>query len=199
MKGRWHLVAAIVLGMLAAGSNARADKIAPRVEEPAYVLERTVEGLEIRRYAASVVAETDVEGTYSDSISDGFRRLAGYIFGGNAPAQQIAMTAPVGAAPHGGGQRWTITFTLPSALSLDKAPQPVDKRVHLRALPERSVAALRFGGRADDNTLRVRARELANVLARAGLRPAGEPQLAQYDPPWTPEARRRNELLVLLK
>jgi hypothetical protein len=67
--------------------------------------------------------------------SDGFRRLARYIFGGNvsrqsiamtAPvAQQIAMTAPVAQMPAEGGA-WAIRFFLPAVLTVETAPVPFD-------------------------------------------------------------------------
>ena len=172
-------------------------KIAPRVEEPRYELERTVEGLEIRRYPPAVIAETEVEGGYRESISSGFRRLAGYIFGKNTPAEKIAMTAPVGATPHA-ARRWTISFVMPSSQRIDTLPRPIDERVHLRQVPARRAAVLRFGGRANEEVLRAREAELADKLARSGLHAADEPQLAQYDPPWIPGPFRRNEVMVAL-
>ena len=63
------------------------------IEEPAYTVERAWESeqIEIRRYAPRVMAVTTMQG----NDDDGFRVLAGYIFGGNATEQKIAMTAPV--------------------------------------------------------------------------------------------------------
>lgn len=169
----------------------------PRVEEPQYEIERTIGGLEIRRYPALVVAETDVAGGYRESIRVGFRRLAGYIFGGSSPEEKIAMTAPVGMTPHEPG-RWTISFVMPSSRGMDTLPEPLDQRVHLREVPARRAAVLPFGGRANEKAMHAREAELADRLARAGLRPAGEPQLAQYNPPWIPGPFRRNEVMVPL-
>ncbi len=65
-------------------------------DEPAYDVEQRIGDVEVRRYAASLRAETTVEArSSSEALSAGFRRLAGYIFGGNAPRERIAMTAPV--------------------------------------------------------------------------------------------------------
>lgn len=172
--------------------------IVPRVEEPQYEVDRTVNGLEIRRYPATVVAETDVEGAYRESIYAGFRRLAGYIFGQNTPEQKIAMTAPVGATPHE-PRRWTISFVMPSSRRMDTLPRPLDERVHLREVPPRRAAVLRFAGRANQEVMHTREAELADRLARAGLHAAGEPQLAQYNPPWIPGPFRRNEVIVTLE
>jgi len=68
-------------------------------EEPRFeVLERRGE-VEIRRYAPRLAAATTVAAPSEDAArSEGFRRLAGYIFGGNHGRTKIAMTAPVAQA-----------------------------------------------------------------------------------------------------
>ena len=63
-------------------------------EEPRYTSEKVI-GLEIRNYGPRIAAETTVFGDEDKALSDGFRRLAGYIFGGNHGNAKIAMTAPV--------------------------------------------------------------------------------------------------------
>src|SRR3954447_4121759 len=104
---RWGLLGAAAAAT-ALGFTFR-RRIVPNVEQPRYEVERTLEGLEIRRYPAAVVAQAEIVGGYKESIYAGFRLLAGYIFGNNTPRQKIAMTAPVGATPHA-ERRWTISF-----------------------------------------------------------------------------------------
>ena len=98
------------------------------VEEPAF---RTVlrEGaFELRDYPALVVAEVTVDGDQKAAANQGFRLLAGYIFGGNKPRQSIAMTAPVAQTPAREkiamtapvtqtqtANQWVVRFTMPSA------------------------------------------------------------------------------------
>lgn len=73
-------------------------------ELPYDVLEKLGE-VEIRSYAAVVLAETEVEGTFEGMSNAAFRRLAGYIFGGNrvrgaaGESTKIEMTAPVRMRP----------------------------------------------------------------------------------------------------
>ena len=70
-------------------------------EEPDFTLEERIDELEIRRYGSRIVAETTVfpaaddgDEAFEQALSEGFKRLAGYIFRGNASEEKIAMTLP---------------------------------------------------------------------------------------------------------
>ena len=182
------------------------------IEEPRFTLLREDGAIQIREYAPVVVAETEVQGDFERVSNEGFRRLAGYIFGGNrsrstiamtAPvsqsqSQKIAMTAPVGQVPGPGGG-WLIRFTMPAEHRLDSLPVPDDDRVHLREIPAQRVAALRFSGSWSRRRFEAQRARLEQWLAEAGLEPAGEPTFARYNPPWVPWFLRRNEVLLPLK
>ena len=64
-------------------------------EEPSFTVERRIGNVEIRRYGARVAAQTTIDADEEKARNEGFRRLAGYIFGGNTDKTKIAMTAPV--------------------------------------------------------------------------------------------------------
>ena len=64
-------------------------------EEPHYLGEPLTDRVEIRRYGPRIAAETTVFADDQQARNTGFRRLAGYIFGGNQRQTKIAMTAPV--------------------------------------------------------------------------------------------------------
>jgi SOUL heme-binding protein len=195
----------VALGMIAAASQARA-----KVEEPEWTLVHQDGAFEVRDYAAVVVAETKVEGERNQAINAGFRRLARYIFGGNAPnreiamtapvmqgrdaGRKIAMTAPVSQAPGSGG--WTVAFIMPRGSRLDDMPTPLDGLVILRAQPQRRVAALRFSGLATQASLDRHAAKLRETLAARGETALGPVTYAFYDPPWTPPWTRRNEVMI---
>ena len=66
-----------------------------RVEQADYTVVKKMDGYEIREYPAHIVAQTTVKGSYGESMGNGFRIVAGYIFGGNTKKESIAMTAPV--------------------------------------------------------------------------------------------------------
>ena len=69
------------------------------IEEPNYTVIEQAEDFELRQYEPYIVAETLVEGDFSDVGNEGFRRLAGYIFGKNRKEESIDMTAPVNQEP----------------------------------------------------------------------------------------------------
>ncbi len=185
-------------------------------EQPDYEVERRIGNLEIRRYAPQVVAETKVHAaSFREGLNKGFRLLAGYIFGKNMDSTRIAMTAPVSQEHEGtkismtapvsfapsslaGESGWVMRFVMPKKWTLGSLPAPLDERVHLRQLPERRVAALRWSGTFDaDKNARMQ-EELLTRLRAEGLRPEGEPLFAGYDAPSTLPFLRRNEAWVEL-
>jgi hypothetical protein len=177
-------------------------------EEPAFAeLDRAGE-VEIRRYAARIAAETAVEGEEEAARQEGFRRLAGYIFGGNSRRDRIAMTAPVAqargeriamtapVAQSGGRGAWRIRFFMPARFTMEALPVPDDRRVALVAVPEETLAVLRFAGIPRAEVVAERRAALLAALEGSGWRAAGEVQAFFYDPPWTVPALRRNEVVV---
>ncbi len=167
---------------------------AQAVEEPPYKLLQKWGACELREYPALTVAETLISGTRGSGESAAFRALAGFIFGGNAKSEKIAMTAPVVETP--GAEGWTMRFTMPQDKPLGALPKPDDARVRTRLAPPARVAAIGFSGWARDADLAAKARELEACLTAHGLTPAGPAALAQYDPPWVLGPWRRNEALI---
>jgi len=99
--------------------------MASDLEEPEYEVLREHDGFEVRRYSNSIQARLLTPGNGWSGSSGGFRRIAGYIFGGNQSNQRIAMTAPV--------QMWDseegsmMSFTMPSEHSLEDLPSPTTR------------------------------------------------------------------------
>ena len=161
------------------------------IEEPAYTVERAweAEQIEIRSYASRVMAVTTMQG----DEDNGFRVLAGYIFGGNAEEQKIAMTAPVQQSMEGERE---MAFMMPAEYALEDLPTPEDQRVLFREAPAYTAAVIQFSGwaspeQADDNW-----QQLRRFLIAEGIDITGEPTLNQYNPPWTLPFMRRNEIIV---
>lgn len=182
-------------------------------EEPKYSVSLKDGGFEVRDYPAMVAAEVSVSGDRGDASSEGFKLLAGYIFGGNTKKQGIAMTAPVVQASAGSekiamtapvllaGQpgNWTVRFLMPSNYTMDTLPQPNDARVRLVPVPAARMAVVQFSGLAREDDITTQTGLLNTWITRNKLQPLGPPALARYNPPWTPWFMRRNEIMVAVQ
>lgn len=175
-------------------------------EGPPYEVVKKLDGFEIRRYQPRVVASVDLSGEYEKSLNNGFRILAGYIFGKNGPkskismtapvvvSQKIPMTAPVAVSPR--GEQMTMRFFMPSKYTLETLPEPLDDRIKLSLLPAQTFAAVKFSGIARDADFKERGEALVKKLEAAGIKVDGEPVWAYYNPPFTLPFMRRNEVML---
>ena len=186
--------------------------VSQAIEEPAYdVVQKLGERVEIRRYAAYVVAEVLIAGPADEAGNRAFPILAGYIFGKNkgerkfamtAPVTQtstpatFAMTAPVTQSAADGGT--LVRFVLPKEVTLATAPEPIDERVTLREVATHTLAAIRYSGFWSQANDAEQLEQLSAALRAAKLTWAGEPVLARFNAPWTPWFLRRNELWLKL-
>lgn len=169
-----------------------------------YTIVRTIEvpggrPIELRRYERHHVAETRVPATeMRKAASQGFRALAGYIFGGTADGSKIAMTTPVALARDGLSGGHVVHFFLPGSLAAP--PSPADSRVTIRAVPEALLAVRALPASfesLDSARFRAESDELARDAAAAGLAVVDATAIQfSYDPPWTPWFMRRNEAAV---
>lgn len=166
--------------------------MAADIEEPKWELLEKLDQVELRLYAPSIQAVTQLRS--SAGTSSGFRVLAGYIFGGNERSQSIAMTAPVQETLE--QAQPVMAFTLPAEYSMEELPLPDDQRVSLVEVPERTVAAVRFSGWATGGKVARMQRKLLETLDKYGIEAVGVPVLNQYNPPWTAPFLRRNEVSV---
>jgi hypothetical protein len=166
--------------------------LASEIEEPAYRLLEALDGVELRYYEPAIQAQTTL-GSSGDT-SGGFRRLAGFIFGGNDSSKEIAMTAPVQETLH--TETPVMAFTMPGEYTLEDLPRPGDSRVVLREIPARIIATIAFSGWATQSKVAEKTEKLLTVLERNHIDPIGTPFLNQYNPPWTLPFLRRNEVAV---
>lgn len=194
------------------------------VEQAEYVVVKKADGYEVRTYAPHIAAQTTVSGTYEQALNEGFRIIAGYIFGGNTAKQKVAMTAPVTEQKAEGeklamtapvtvedaekivmtapvtaslenGLR-TITFMMPKGYTLDTLPVPDDSRVKLVPVPERTMAVVAFSWYRTTARVQKMEEELLALLKRDGVSVKGTPVYAGYNAPWTPPWMLRNEVMV---
>lgn len=180
-----------------------------RTEQTEYKVVEVKKDYEIRLYPAHIVAQTEVQGTYQEALNQGFRILAGYIFGGNTKKERIAMTAPVVeqktsepiamTAPVTAtieGETRTITFSMPRSYTLETLPTPSDPRIKIVTQPEMKMAALRFSGFRSAASTLSKKQELLDALKRDKVTTVDEAQYAGYNAPWTPPWMTRNEVLI---
>ena len=164
---------------------------------------------ELRQYEPSIVAETLVESDFNDAGNIAFRKLYNYISGENQKKESIAMTAPVNqqnlsekiamTAPVGqerSGDKWVVSFLMPSKYTMETLPEPLDPAVKLREIPARKMAAVRYSGtwsrkRYEDHLARLR-----QFIEQHKWKATGEPVFARYDPPFQLPFFRRNEVLI---
>ena len=198
--------AAIVLIAIAS-----AGPLMSQVEQPTYEVLGSTGPIEVRAYPSMIVAEAAVAGERKAAIGEGFRLIAGYIFGGNAASQKVAMTAPVlqerVAEVHFKGKDaqqpkdgvWVVRFVMPRKWTLATLPGPRDPRIKLVTRAAATFAAIRFSGLAGDAAIAKRTGELEAYVARNKFETVGAPILAFFNPPWTLPFLRRNEVMIEVK
>lgn len=165
-----------------------------KTENQPYKLLTKYENVEIRFYPSVTMATvTSSAKNYKELSSPGFRKLAGYIFGGNAEDKKIAMTSPVHMDINDSAS--SMSFVMPSEYTVDALPQPNDKAVNLSTTEDDYVAAIRFGGFTDDAKLELHKNELIIKLQELGITHKNNFRYLGYNPPYQ-VVGRRNEVIV---
>jgi hypothetical protein len=182
-----------------------------RVSEPTYKLIKKADGFEIRKYDSYILAKVDVKGNYKEATNEGFRILAGYIFGGNqrklsikmtAPvvesnaSEKIAMTAPVLETNSTSTTLRTISFVMPQQYNLNSLPIPNNTDIKFEEVPARYVAVLSYSWYTNEARVNKKKEQLLEMLKKQNIEVLAQPQNARYNPPWTVPFMIRNEILV---
>lgn len=181
----------------------------------------TTHAVEIREYAPYLFAEVTCDGSdgMRHALGQGFRAIAGFIFGKNRapggegsqavamtspvtlemaqpPSAKIPMTSPVAAEMAADGA-YKVSFIMPSQYKKETLPQPLNERVQIKEMRERTLAALTWNGRSpEEGEVERRRAQLVALLKQAGLEPTGPLHLWQYHPPFAPNWQRVNEVLL---
>jgi hypothetical protein len=162
-------------------------------QQPYTVVSRLPE-FEIRHYPAATFATVVMNSkSYKQMAYPGFRKLAGYIFGGNANNLKIAMTAPVHMQATDSSS--TMSFVMPSGFNKENLPSPDDSNIKIQTSSEEHVAAISFGGYADDKKIKSYTESLRKTLNENGISHSDNFRFLGYNPPyqfWS----RRNEIIV---
>jgi hypothetical protein len=156
----------------------------------------TYETIEIRQYEASLFTSVQMpSNNYRKTSSKGFSVLAGYIFGGNDKEEKIAMTSPVAMSLK---DSTTMLFLVPKKYTRDNLPVPNDSSIEFKDIPEKKVAAISFGGWANDLKIAAFKKNLITALNIKGIEYTDNFYFLGYNAPYE-VFNRKNEVIVELK
>ena len=139
------------------------------------------------------------------SGASSFGSLAGYLFGKNSQQSSMAMTSPVFTTNAGGKkEEKEMSFVMPSDFwaedGVKAAPQPLDgSGVRLQRDEGGARAVVMFGGFAGKSDVAKRKEQLLEGLkgdTEYTVKEGSTVTLAQYNDPFTPGWKRRNEVSI---
>lgn len=163
-------------------------------ETPDYQVVQTDGKFEIRDYPTLTVATTPMGG---DEMNRSFGQLFRFITGNNQKAEKIEMTTPV--LIDTAKDRKTMSFIMPRRAVEKGIPEPAGESVALSKVEGARFAVLRFDGGRTAETEKAAIERLKTWLATQKLTGKGDPIFAYYDPPWTPNILRRNEVMIRIE
>lgn len=186
----------LALGVAMSG-EAGAETTHKGYEMPPYRVDWAEGAREIRDYGPHLLAEVRVSGGRQGAIQTGFRLLAGYIFGGNATGEKIAMTVPVAQTPAGGD--WVVSFMMPARFTAESLPAPRSEAIRVVQAPPSRQLVERFAGVPGSGGLAERAEALRIWAEARGHEILAGPHYYFYDAPMTLPWKRRNEVAFTIR
>jgi len=167
-----------------------------KTETHAYTVVKDYKDFEIRTYEPALFSYVVMKSDSYKSVSNqGFRTLAGYIFGGNEKNQKIAMTTPVAMQM---SDSVTMKFKVPASMSMEDLPKPVNSNIRFANEPAKTVAAITFSGWSSDERIAEYTAKLTELLEKNQIAHTGKFSYLGYNPPFE-LTNRRNEVIVELK
>lgn len=165
-------------------------------ETQAYKVIQIEKEFEIRHYPSATMAlVTSSLKSYRELGNTGFRKLAGYIFGGNKENKKIAMTSPVHMEISDTVS--SMSFVMPTNYNKDNLPQPNNSEIKIKVSEPEYVAALKFGGFATTSRIEKHKAQLKKLLEDKGISYYGNFRYLGYNPPFQLFGRR-NEVIVAI-
>ena len=165
-------------------------------EKYQYEVVKEYDDFEVRKYQAALFSSVDLSGdSYESNSGTGFRILAGYIFGGNQTGEKIAMTSPVAMQLNDADRK--MSFMVPSNYDKKRLPTPNNASIYFEEKKECMMAAIRFGGWANDKKIEAHVSKLKKYLEKEGLAHKNNFSYFGYNPPYE-VVNRRNEVVVEL-
>lgn len=184
----------IILGLLFICFQIYVYMATAKTEEQKYTTIKKYDEFEIRYYPEAVMASVTMDAkTFREVSGAGFRKLAGFIFGGNQASKQISMTSPVHMDIN--QNKSTMSFVMPSKYNESTLPLPNDPNIVIHKSAPEFVAAIRFGGYANDRDISVYTEKLKKLLIDNKIKALGEYKYLGYNPPYQ-VTNRRNEIII---
>lgn len=165
------------------------------IEQYPYTVVKQFKNIEIRNYESSLFTSVKIASSkYREASNQGFSILAGYIFGGNEKNEKIAMTSPVSMSLE---DSMTMMFMVPKNYKKDALPRPKESSITFKEEPAKTVAAISFGGWANDENIGLYKEKLIRALLNEGISFTDRFFLLGYNAP-SEMLNRRNEIIVEL-
>lgn len=162
------------------------------IETPEYRLIKKIENIEIREYPDLITASTIMGSSYSANSGNGFRKVAGYIFGGNERNERISMTSPVMVEM---SDTMKMSFIMPYGYEIDELPRPDNQDVIIESQGKRTLAVIRYSGYNSDNKMKKYSQLLNDILKKNKIASKGEFMFFGYNPPYR-VFNRTNEIAI---
>jgi hypothetical protein len=139
--------------------------------------------LEIRYYPAATMATIYSDATnYKGVANNGFRKLAGFIFGGNKEKQGISMTAPVRMNMSEKGSE--MSFVMPGKYDEHNLPKPNDASIRIHQSSPQYAAVISFSGYANDEKIAIYNNKLIAILNNRKIKILGSYNFLGYNAPY---------------
>ncbi len=189
------IIVTVTLLAIVAISAAFMRKSIRDTETQPYAVLKKYDVFEVRKYEAALYTSVNLNtDTYDKTSGTGFRVLAGYIFGGNEENKKIAMTSPVSMEIDDTSK---MSFLVPAGLNMEDMPKPTNKDIYFEKKEAKIMAAIEFGGWADDAKIESYKKKLVGELLKNNIQFVGKFAYLGYNPPFD-LINRRNEIVVEL-
>jgi hypothetical protein len=166
------------------------------IESYPYTVKKKYDRFEIRKYEATLFTSVTLTSKgYKNTSSQGFSILAGYIFGKNDRKEKISMTSPVSMSLD---DSTTMMFMIPKKLNKETLPKPEQSGIEFKEEPAKLLAAISFGGWANDAKIEKYKQELKAALDAQGITYSNKFYFFGYNAPFE-VFNRKNEVLVELQ
>lgn len=186
----FRLITGIILTSLIFTSSTMAST----TERQKYRRVSSEKDIEIRYYPEATLASVYSKAkSYRQIATPGFRKLAGFIFGGNQSNTKISMTSPVHMDINDSIS--SMSFVMPSKYEDTSLPDPNDPDVIIERSKAEYVAVIKFRGYANDAKLARYTEKLKSILKEKDIDYHGNFRYLGYNPPYQ-FIGRKNEIIV---